>query len=123
MTKISKIAVVDDDGSVRDALAGLVRSLGLEAVGFSSADDFVARAAYAQIDCIITDVQMPGMSGVELLEFLRKEQCTVPVIVVTAYPSPATRARAMAAGAAHFLSKPFNGNEMVRCIEQVLAAP
>ncbi len=114
---------MDDDGSVRDALTGLVRSLGMEAIGFLSADDFVARAGYEQVDCIVTDVQMPGMSGVELLEFLRKEQRAIPVIVVTAYPSPAARERALAAGAIHFMSKPFNGNEMVRCIEQALAAP
>ena len=122
MTTISKIAVVDDDGSVRDALTGLVRSLGMEAVGYCSADDFVAKAGYKHADCIVTDVQMPGMSGVELLEFLRKEHHDIPVIVVTAYPSPATRVRALAAGAAHFLSKPFNGSEMVRCIEQAIAA-
>jgi len=96
--------------------------MGMAAIGYASAADFISRTGYTDVDCIVTDVQMPGMSGVELLELLRKERHDVPVILVTAYPAAATRVRAMAAGAAYFLSKPFNGNEMVRCIEQVLAA-
>lgn len=114
------VAVVDDDGSVRDALSGLVRSIGMAAVGFSSADDFVAALQSTPIDCVITDVQMPGMDGMDLLQVLCGQRRGIPVIVMTAYPSAARQACALASGAAHFLGKPFNGGEMVRCIEQAL---
>lgn len=122
MTKISKIAVVDDDASVRDALSGLVRSMGMEAVGFMSADEFVAAPGHAQFDCVITDVQMAGMSGIALLELLRKQQAQLPVIVMTAHPSAGMRSLALAAGAVDFLAKPFSGNQMARSIEQALGA-
>lgn len=123
MTKTNKIAVVDDDASMRDALSALVRSIGMAVESYASADEFVAAAGHEGADCLITDVQMPGMSGIELLEYLRRRRCAMPVIVVTAYPSAALQARAMAAGNASFMGKPFDGNEMVNRIEQVLARP
>ncbi|WP_237772411.1 response regulator transcription factor [Herbaspirillum robiniae] len=123
MTKTSKIAVVDDDGSMRDALSALVRSIGMAVASYASADAFVAAQGFDDADCIITDVQMPGMSGIELLEFIRRRRLATPVIVITAYPSAALQARAMAAGNASFMGKPFDGNDMVNRIEQVLAQP
>lgn len=114
------IAVVDDDDSVRDALSGLVRSIDMDAIGFSRADDFVAALESTAVDCIITDVQMPGMDGLALLQLLHRQWCGIPVIVMTAYPTAARQACALAGGAAYFLGKPFNGGEMVRCIEQVM---
>lgn len=118
--KTSSIAIVDDDDSMRDALSALVRSIGMNAVAYLSADDFIAVCGVEQADCLITDVQMPGMSGIELLELLRRQQVGLPVIVVTAYPSPPLQARVMAAGNAALLGKPFDGNELVARIEQAL---
>ncbi|MCA1326786.1 response regulator [Herbaspirillum sp. alder98] len=120
MKKTSKIAIVDDDGSMRDALSALVRSIGMSGLTYPSADDFVAARGFEQADCVITDVQMPGMSGIELLELLRRQQVNLPVIVVTAYPSAPLQARVTAAGNASFMGKPFDGNDMVARIEQAL---
>lgn len=120
MTKTSKIVIVDDDPSMRDALSALVRSIGMAVVAYPSADDCVAAGAHASADCIVTDVQMPGMSGIELLELMRRQHLATPVIVVSAYPSAALQARATAAGNASFLGKPFDGNDMVARIEQAL---
>ncbi|MBP0598042.1 response regulator [Herbaspirillum sp. LeCh32-8] len=120
---MSKIAVVDDDGSMRDALSALVRSLGMAVASYASADAFVAAHAWEDADCIITDVQMPGMSGIELLEFIRCRRLAVPVIVITAYPSAALQARVTAAGNAGFMGKPFDANAMVEQIEQLLEKP
>lgn len=123
MTKTSKIAIVDDDGSMRDALSALIRSLGMAVESYVSADAFVAAQGGDGADCLITDVQMPGMSGIELLEHLRRCGLALPVIVISAYPSTTLQARVLMAGNASFMGKPFDGNEMVNRIEQVLNRP
>ncbi|MBY0299370.1 MULTISPECIES: response regulator transcription factor [Methylobacterium] len=120
MSDTPTIAIVDDDEAVRTATASLVRSLGYAARTYASALDFLQDGQGACPDCLITDVQMPGMTGVELQERLRAEGSTLPVIVVTAFPSEAMRQRALASGACAVLEKPFGGDVMVRSLQSVL---
>lgn len=120
MAKPGLVSIIDDDQSVRLALCGLLRSAGLETQVFGSAEEFLAANAEATSACIITDIQMPGMSGLQLQSILVQKQCTVPLIFMTAFPEASIRKRALAAGAAYFLSKPFDGEEMIRCITRAL---
>ncbi|WP_407526982.1 response regulator transcription factor [Methylobacterium oryzisoli] len=120
MSDTPTIAIVDDDEAVRTATASLVRSLGYAARTYASAQDFLRDGQGLSPDCLITDVQMPGMTGVELQERLRSEGRTLPVIVVTAFPSDGLRQRALAGGACAFLEKPFGGDVMVRSLQSVL---
>ena len=115
------IAIVDDDASVRQALGSLVRSLGHHAALFDSAEQFLDAASIEARSVVVTDVQMPGMNGIELQERLRRDGHGVPVIFITAFPEEALRRRAMAGGATCFLAKPFEGDAMIRCIETALA--
>lgn len=118
MTKT--IAVVDDDASVRIATQNLVRSMGWAVQTFASAEDFLAGAPMAGIDCLITDVQMEGLGGLELAAALRSRGLAIPVIFITAFPDKRVRERAMAAGGVDFFAKPFDGQQLVSCIERVL---
>ena len=114
------ISIVDDDSSMRDALVGLFRSLGYDARGFASAEDFLACSDLARFACAITDVQMPGMSGFELKRQLDQRHGTLPVIMITARPEPDLREKAMSSGAASFLRKPFDTEMLVDCLEKAL---
>ena len=114
------VSIIDDDQSVRLALCGLLRSVGLETQVFGSVEKFLAANADKTSACIITDIQMPGMSGLQLQSILVQKQCTVPLIFMTAFPEESIRKRALAAGAAYFLSKPFDSEEMIRCITWAL---
>lgn len=118
MTKT--IAVVDDDASVRIATQNLVRSMGWAVQTFASAEDFLAGAPMAGIDCLITDVQMEGLGGVELAATLLSRGFAIPVIFITAFPDERVRARAMAAGGVDFFAKPFDGQQLINCIERAL---
>lgn len=120
MSHVSTIAIVDDDPSVRLATESLVRSLGLKASTFSSAENYLATSS--PVDCLITDVQMDGIGGVELSQILRERGDVTPVIFITAFPDKRIRERVMAAGAFGFLSKPFEGQALIDCIELALAA-
>jgi len=113
------ISVVDDDSSMRDALVGLFRSLGYDARGFASAEDFLACDDLKRFSCAITDIQMPGMNGFELKQRL-DERHTLPVIMITARSEPDLRERAMSNGAAYFLRKPFDTETLVDCLEKAL---
>src|SRR5690348_8233174 len=113
------ISIIDDDPHARDGIRELIESLGYQATAFASADDFLAAENYADTACLITDLQMPGLNGVELLEEMRARGCPTPVIIVTAYPSEKYRTRALHAGAVGFLSKPFNEEVL---IERLTAA-
>ena len=120
MTATCLISVVDDDDSMRDALVGLFRSLGYDARGFASAEDFLACADLERFSCAITDIQMPGMTGFELKLRLDELHGTLPVIMITARPEPDLREKAMSSGAACFLRKPFDTETLVDCLEKVL---
>lgn len=116
------ITIIDDDESVRLATESLVRSLGLGASVFSSAEAFLGSAERHSTACVITDVQMPGMSGVDLQARLRTEGDPLPLIFITAFPEERIRSQVQAAGAIGFLAKPFEGDAMVRCIDAALRA-
>ncbi|RDJ22248.1 response regulator [Bosea caraganae] len=118
MTKT--VAIVDDDASVRVATQNLVRSLGLAARSFASAEDFLASVRASPIDCVITDVQMDGLGGVELATALRSRGYDIPVIFITAFPDERVRARAMGAGGIGFLAKPFDSQQLIGFIELAL---
>src|SRR5690242_6008835 len=109
MKHASMIAILDDDEGVRTSLSSLVRSLGHDVCTYASAAAFLANADAGDPDCLITDVQMPGMSGAQLLEALAMAGRRFPVIVMTAFPSDATRQRVLAAGALAYLIKPVEG--------------
>ena len=115
------ISIVDDDSSMRDALVGLFRSLGYDARGFASAEDFLACDDLKRFSCAITDIQMPGMNGFELKRML-DERHTLPVIMITARSEPDLREKAMSSGAACFLRKPFDTETLVCCLEKALGA-
>jgi CheY-like chemotaxis protein len=115
------ISIVDDDVSVRDAMYGLVRSLGFEAATFSSAEEFLQSNLIETTSCLITDVQMPGLSGIELQSHLISQGSPVPVIFMTASPDRSIETRARSAGAVGFLSKPCEETKLIACVEQALS--
>jgi FixJ family two-component response regulator len=116
------IAIVDDDESFRQATISFIRSLGYSAAAFPSADSFLASNAVENTDCLITDVQMPGMSGIELQSYLTAQGHRVPVIFVTAFPEIEARSHALRAGAIGFLGKPFGDEHLINCLNKALAA-
>ena len=115
------IAIVDDDESFRQATLSFIRSLGYSAAAFPSADAFLNSNAVENTDCLITDVQMPGMSGLELQSYLIAQGHRVPVIFVTALPEMAARGHALQAGAIGFLGKPFGDQKLISCLNKALA--
>lgn len=120
MHQPAMITIIDDDESVRIATASLVRSLGFAASTFASAEDFLHSPQLVASDCVITDVQMPGMSGVELQARLKASGNPTPLIFITAFPEDRVRRQVTAAGAIGFLSKPFDGSDMIACLDMAL---
>lgn len=112
MARHAVISIIDDDASVRAALGSLVRSLGFTARTFESAESFLGSSNFAETSCIITDVQMPGMSGLDLQDNLRAAGSAIPTVFITAFPEEHLRARAEAGGAIGFLAKPFDGQAL-----------
>lgn len=121
MPQIPVIAIVDDDESFLQAAISFVRSLGYSAAAFPSADAFLNSNAVENTDCLITDLQMPGMSGIELQNYLLAQGNRVPVIFVTAFPEPEARGDALRAGAVGFLGKPFGDENLISCLNKALA--
>ena len=120
--EVQVISVVDDDSSVRAAADNLLSSHGYEVRTFASAEAFLQSAPQDNSSCIVADVQMPGMSGLDLLAAARDCGNQTPFIFITAFPDPAVRMRAQKAGAAAFLEKPFQSAEILSSIEAMLAA-
>ena len=120
--KLPIVAVVDDDEAVRAAIQNLVRSLDLGVVTFASAEAFLASTVVGGVACLITDVQMPGMSGIDLQRHLAATGDAVPVILITAFPRDDVRLKAEAEGAYGYLAKPFDGPRLIECIERALDA-
>jgi FixJ family two-component response regulator len=116
------ICVIDDDESVRLSLEGLLRSLGHAVRSFASAEEFLGSPVHARCACVISDVQMPGMSGLDLQEKMRAARLATPFIFVTAFGEGQTRARAMNGGAFCFLRKPFDADALIACLDRALAA-
>lgn len=117
------ISIVDDDEAVRESTEGLVRSLGYLAATFSSAEEFLSSERLHHTSCLITDLQMPGLSGVELQRRLIAGGHHMPIIFITAFPEESVRARAMEAGAVCFMSKPYSEDRLIGCLDMALKAP
>jgi len=114
------IAIVDDDELLREAITGLLRSVGFTVEAFPSAIDFLACPAIDNTSCLIADVHMPRMTGIELHSRLAELGHAIPTILITAYPDDAVRARALAEGVVCYLGKPFNDDALIACINTIL---
>lgn len=114
------VAIVDDDESVQCALQDLIESEGLSALCFSSAEQFLDSGARYEAACLIADIRMPGMSGLELQAKLKAERCRVPIIIVTAHGDTEMRIHAMREGAVEFLSKPFDDEVLLQAVNAAL---
>jgi FixJ family two-component response regulator len=114
------VAIVDDDQSVRDAVRAVLRSVGMSAQTFSSAEEFLASCYRDQVGCLVTDVQMPGLSGLELQARLAEDNQRIPIIFITAYGNARMRAQAMRAGAVEFLGKPFDDDVLLESVRAAL---
>ncbi|MGO4762862.1 response regulator [Cupriavidus sp. 2KB_3] len=121
MTATPVIAIVDDDASVRHALGRLVRSFDLAVALYASGEELLQSATLDTVSCVVTDIQMPVMNGFALCEALRARGLHMPVIFMTAFAQAGHEARAMSAGAACFLHKPFLDTAIIACIERALA--
>lgn len=120
MSTLSMISVIDDDASVRAATNNLLSSHGYLVHTFASAHEFLQSTHLGDSSCVVADVQMPIMSGLDLLTHLRARGNDAPFIFITAFPDESVRARAMKAGAICFLAKPFAGPALINCIETAL---
>jgi len=110
------IAIVEDDDGVRVAYADLMSSYGYEVRAFGSAEDFVASNCQNEVECLILDQRLPGLSGLELQAQLKRQHCALPIVFVTSQDDDVTRAKALESGAVHFLNKPIDADELVRCV-------
>ena len=116
------IAIVDDNDPFRHATASFIRSLGYAVLQFASGEAFLKSNRLDDTDCLISDVQMPGMNGMELQGKLIGQGHHFPIIFVTAFPEMKARAKALASGAIGFLAKPFNDEMLVTCLSEALGA-
>ena len=117
------ISIVDDDVCSRGGMEGLLRSLGYVAVTFASAEDFLSSNYVNDTSCLITDVHMPGLSGVELYQLLLADGFAAPTIFVSGLADETTRTQVLASGAVGFLSKPFGRKSLINCLKNTLARP
>jgi FixJ family two-component response regulator len=120
VSRVPVVSIVDDDDSVRAAMSSLVRSLGYEACLFASAEAFLASPHLDDTSCLIADIQMPGMSGLDLQSELRARQRYIPIIFITAFAEERIRQRAEAAGALGFFSKPVDSRMIIGCLDTAL---
>jgi FixJ family two-component response regulator len=112
------ISIIDDDESLRQSLAGLVRSFGFEVRTYASAEEFLATDCAQPSSCVITDIHMPGLSGLELKRWLDDHAYTAPVILITARSEPHLHAQAVASGAVCLLRKPFGAEALLACLKK-----
>ena len=117
MPKHLEIAVIDDDESFRVALVESLSSLGYGSDGYASAEHYVRAIGGASFNCIVTDIHMPGMSGLDLMKYLAARGSTIPVVLITARSDSNLEAKAAVAGAACLLRKPFEIDDLIGCIE------
>jgi FixJ family two-component response regulator len=120
LSKSPVISIVEDDAAVRAATENLVKSFGFDVYTFASAQEFLQSHREAETACLISDVQMPHMSGVELQADLANRGFRIPTIFMTAFPDESVRRRAMAAGAVGILHKPFNGKALIQFIQDAI---
>jgi FixJ family two-component response regulator len=114
------IAIIDDDESMQDSLQDLVESAGLVARRFGSAEEFLGSDLHRRAACLIVDIRMPEMSGLELQAKLKEEGCDMPIIFITAYGNARMRIQAMREGAVEFLSKPFDHQLLLKMVRAAL---
>jgi FixJ family two-component response regulator len=115
------VVIVDDDESIQASLQDLIESAGIEARTFGSAEDLLESGLHRQAGCLILDIRMPNMSGMELQTRLRSEDCNVPIIFITAHGDARMRIRAMREGAVEFLTKPFDHQLLIKRVRAALA--
>jgi FixJ family two-component response regulator len=114
------IAIVDDDRSVQNTLQDLIESEGLSALCFGSAEKFLESGEQHNAACLIADIRMPGMSGLELQAKLKAERCRIPIIFITAHGDAKMRVQAMCDGAVEFLTKPFDNAVLLQTVQAAL---
>lgn len=114
------IAVVDDDESIRLALIPALQSIGFDVLVFDSAESFIESARLSDVGCVITDLRMPGMSGLELQAKLRRDGYHIPTIFMTAHGVPEVRSQATAAGAVAFFDKPFDPDVLLETVQKLM---
>src|SRR5438046_7522361 len=119
--KNALVFIVDDDRHTRESLSNLIRSAGLSAQTFSSAQEFLAAERPKAPGCLVLDVQLPGLSGLDLQQELAKAGVKIPIIFITGYGDIPTSVRAIKAGALEFLTKPVNREDLLRAIQQAIA--
>jgi FixJ family two-component response regulator len=117
---VSRISIIDDDAAVRESLRGLLRSVGFAVEAFASAEDFLSSDQRAGTDCLVLDVRMPGMSGLELQRHLLAAEPRVPVIFITANGDEEQRSQALDAGAVDYLLKPFTEEALLSAVDMAL---
>jgi FixJ family two-component response regulator len=117
---VPMISIIDDDRSVREAIKSLVRSLGYDAATFASAEEYLGSDCVRNSECLITDLQMPGMTGVDLQDRLIADGFRKPIIIMTALSAEEAPVRAKAAGAFGFLRKPFSDERLIECLNKAL---
>ncbi|MGC4053753.1 MAG: response regulator [Paludibaculum sp.] len=117
------VAAVDDDFRVRESIASLMESAGFEPLLFASAEEFLSSGALSTVTCLITDVRMPGMDGIELQRLIRRQRAGLPVIFVSAHYDNAVRLGALEEGAIEFLYKPFAPSQLLAIIDRIVSEP
>src|SRR5271165_4761544 len=118
--KAKLVVVVDDDDSMRSAVQDLLEAVGLPAKGFASAEEFLSSGKQQETACLIADIRMPGMSGLELQAQLNAERCNIPIIFITGHGDEQLRMQALRAGAVEFMAKPFNDEAMLESVRAAL---
>jgi len=118
--KGTMVAIVDDDDLMRSALQGLLKSVGLSAQAFASAEEFLKSGQRHQVGCLVADIRMPGMSGLELQAKLNADQCRIPTIFITAHGDEKMRMQALRAGAVEFMAKPFDDEALLESVRAAL---
>ena len=121
MDSLPLISVIDDDDSVRESLQGLIRSVGFAVEVFASAEEFLQSDYLHQTHCLILDVRMPGMNGLELQRELTDTHCEIPVIFITAHGNESARTQALKNGAVDYLCKPFSEDALLNAIRSTMS--
>jgi FixJ family two-component response regulator len=114
------VAIVDDDDLIRSALQGLMKAVGLPAQAFASAEEFLNSGQQRQVRCLIADIRMPGMSGLELQAKLNADRCKIPIIFITGHGDEKMRMQALRAGAVEFMAKPFDDEALLESVRAAL---
>jgi FixJ family two-component response regulator len=120
--RVKQVAIVDDDELMRNALQGMLKSVGLQSQAFASAEEFLKSGQQHETACLIADIRMPGMSGLELQAQLNAERCRIPTIFITAHGDTKMRMQALRAGAVEFLAKPFDDEVLLESVRAALEA-